>query len=88
MKKGWKIAGATIAGLTALAALLPYSFNKEKGQTTVYALLWKYTIKETDGWSKPSLRFGFHNPMKDWDVLPVKKETFLCEECGAESENL
>ena len=66
MKKGWKIAGA-IAGVAALAALAPYFINKdpESDETTVKALLWKYTNKpdhENPGSRKLSIDIGFHNP--------------------------
>ena len=66
MKKGWKIAGA-VAGLAALAALLPHSCIKdeEDDKLTVQALLWKYTNQpdhETPGNRKISIDIGFHNP--------------------------
>ena len=66
MKKGLKIAG-TIAGLAALAAVLPYSCKKdeENDKLTVQALLWKYTNQpdhETPGNRKVSIDIGLHNP--------------------------
>ena len=66
MKKGLKFAGV-VAGLAALAALVPYSINKdeEADETTAYALLWKYTNKpdpEAPGNRKISIDIGFHNP--------------------------
>ncbi len=66
MKKGFKIAGA-VAGLAALAAILPYSCRKdeESDKLTVQALLWKYTNQpdhETPGNRKVSIDIGFHNP--------------------------
>ena len=66
MKKGWNIAGA-VAGLAALATLLPYSCPKdeENDKLTVQALLWKYTNQpdhETPGNRKVSIDIGFHNP--------------------------
>ncbi len=66
MKKGLKIAG-TIAGLAALAAVLPYSCKKDEDddKLTVQALLWKYTNQpdhETPGNRKVSIDIGFHNP--------------------------
>ena len=68
MKKGLKIAGA-IAGLAALAALTPYSINKdEEDKTTIYALLWKYTNQPdpaTPGDRKVTVDIGFHNPFKE-----------------------
>ena len=66
MKKGWKIAG-TIAGIAALAALLPYSCQKdeENDELTVKALLWKYTSQpdlNNVGERKIALDIGFQNP--------------------------
>ena len=66
MKKGLKILGA-VAGIAALASLIPYSINKddENGETTAYALLWKYSNKpdpEAPGNRKISIDIGFHNP--------------------------
>lgn len=65
MKKGFKIAGA-IAGLAALAALVPYSVSKDDDDTTtVRALLWEYTKQpdpESPGSHKVSIDIGFHNP--------------------------
>ena len=68
MKKGLKIAG-TIAGIAALASLLPYAVRKdeENNETTVQALLWKYTNKpdhEAPGSRKVSVDIGFHNPFQ------------------------
>ena len=69
MKKGWKIAG-TIAGLAALAAVLPHSCRKdeENDKLTVQALLWKYTNQpdhETPGNRNVSIDIGFHNPFAE-----------------------
>lgn len=66
MKKGLKIAG-TIAGIAALAALLPYSCKKdeEKDELTVKALLWKYSNQpdpELEGNRRISVDIGFQNP--------------------------
>ena len=66
MKKGWKIAGA-VAGLAALAALLPHSCIKDEDEDklTIQALLWKYTNqpdREAPGNRKISIDIGFHNP--------------------------
>lgn len=66
MKKGWKIAGA-VAGLAALAAVLPHSYSKDEDndKLTVQALLWKYTNQpdhETPGNRKVFIDIGFHNP--------------------------
>ena len=80
MKKVWKIAGA-IAGVAALAALAPYSINKdaENDETTVYALLWKYTNKpdhENPGSRKVSVDIGFHNPLKEETDALLMDEDF------------
>ena len=68
MKKGLKIASA-IAGLAALAALTPYSINKdEDDKTTVCALLWKYTNQpdsEAPANRKITIDIGFHNPFHE-----------------------
>lgn len=66
MKKGLKIAG-TIAGIAALASLLPYSCKKdeETDELTVKALLWKYSNQpdhEIESNRKVSIDIGFHNP--------------------------
>ena len=65
MRKGFKIAGA-IAGLAALAALVPYSvINDDEDNTTVRALLWEYTKQpdpENPGAHKVSIDIGFHMP--------------------------
>ena len=68
MKKGLKIAG-TVAGIAALASLLPYAIKRdqENDETTVQALLWKYTNKpdhETPGKRTHILTPGFHNPFQ------------------------
>lgn len=67
MKKAFKIAGA-IAGIAALASLVPYSIHKdeEEDTTTIRALLWKYTNQpdsQNPGSRKVSIDIGFHNPM-------------------------
>ena len=64
MKKGWKVLGA-VAGIAAIASLIPYSINKdeENDETTAYALLWKFTSKpRPEGGRTVSIDIGFHNP--------------------------
>ena len=64
MKKGLKLLGVA-AGVAALATLIPYSINKDKenDETTVYALLWKFTNKpRPEGGRTVSIDIGFHNP--------------------------
>jgi len=69
MKKGLKIAGA-IAGLAAVASLLPYSVSKdqENDKTTARALLWKYTNQpdpKEPGSRKVVIDIGFQNPLSE-----------------------
>lgn len=89
MKKGLKIAGA-VAGLTALAALLPCCMRRSKDdETTVSALLWQYSSKpdpDADGCRKVSINIGFHNPFaahgkiqEDESTLNFAEDASVCE---------
>ena len=95
MKKGWKILGA-VAGAAAIASLIPYAINKdeENDETTVYALLWKYTNKpRSEGGRTVSIDIGFHNPaeaeidellMGDNDLILVDTPTVEVSPCDIE----
>ena len=91
MKKGLKIAG-TIAGLAALAALTPYSINKnEDDKTTIYALLWKYTNQpdsKAPGGRKVTIDIGFHNPFKEEndDLLMDDEDDLILVDVPVEAE--
>ena len=83
MKKGFKIFSA-VAGLAALAALVPYSVKKdeEKDETTAYALLWKYTNKPNpEGNRTISIDIGFHNPAEEEidDLLMGENDLILVD---------
>ena len=91
MKKGFKIAGA-VAGVAALAALLPFSVNKdeENDKLSVQALLWKYTNQpdhENPGNRKVSIDIGFHNPLhaKADDLLMDDEDDLLLMDTPAEA---
>lgn len=85
MKKGLKIFGA-VAGVAALAALLPYSVKKDEelDETTASALLWKYTNRpdrEVPGERKVTVDIGFTHPFKTVgaDVFADDEEVVLVD---------
>ena len=90
MKKALKIAGA-IAGVAALASLLPYSINKdENDETTIHALLWKYSNKPdptAPGNRKVTIDLGFHNPFAEEndELLMDDEEDLILVDAPAEA---
>lgn len=91
MKKGLKIAGA-IAGLAAVAALVPHTVKKDdEDKTTIHALLWKYTNQpdpQTPDKRKVTIDLGFHNPFakENDDIFMDDEEDVILIDTPANEE--